>query len=516
MEYKMISNLDPLPKDDEGLRASIEERAPHLDQKWVNWIVESKIFGTEGERANYFLNGLKNISPESVQYRFQALEKFPFLSERYLVRKNIGFTPDADAEKALSERTRALESFWESIDAGKSLPNALHAFLTEFGYKNIQPAHIKRIAKFGDDLTINENRLWYTVQGKDLKMLDDAARVMDINIFPNSGKDFRTLRRVHNSFCSAMNERMYSDSYRRRFAGFEKFDGLIDSLFSSFRNSDYASINKHDSATSLTNMRDSIGWLKNTVIQPLLHREDYGEGENLYHESALYSVLNSMRVVDIAEFNVFLHANGAKVSRALKAYDEAKANDVVEEWEHRFPAANNTSLPELGEYSVVPLKSRVDLQEAHEVLDVCIDTYAPQSITGRSSNFKIVDKFGMIQSVFELNEYGQLVQHEAFKGAKPSEEISRVAEVYVTALWNDKIKPNQLYGEWQKKVKKFSYTEIYGHDEYDPDRAKVAVETLLEIPSLPKAMRHVLSDAKKWNPASLKESNLFNAMKNDL
>ena len=57
---------------------------------------------------------------------------------------------------------------------------------------------------------------------------------------------------------------------------------------------------------------------------------------------------------------------------------------------------------------------------------------------------------------------------------------------------------NPLYEQWQNKAKDFSFVQIHGHSELDPDRARFAVNAMLSIPGMPKNLKRALKDFENW------------------
>ena len=53
-----------------------------------------------------------------------------------------------------------------------------------------------------------------------------------------------------------------------------------------------------------------------------------------------------------------------------------------------------------------------------------------------------------------------------------------------------------------------NYRQIHGHSERDPDRARVAVEAVLEISGLPKNIKKALKDHVNWSPERVENSHL--------
>lgn len=525
-------------RDEKRLREAIEEyittNGITLAERWVNELVHKDIAGGHEEWA--FISSLEGLDDVTIERRFQALDILPFiyrfpallglkqgdiLYERAELEKlekegdPSGFSKIIRTKvQRLEREVQGIKELMDCIDEGKELTTGIRHFSHSMGAENIRHAHAKRIVKAKGAVS--------TIQ--DLTYLNDCA-LMDINAFPKTHEEFKTYIRFYSSLCYAFGVKAYDNRNYNRDTGYvplseKAFDKFIAKIMASFETGDYKKIDMAGKENDLYNLKDSLRWLIKNVADPLLHEvysqgrtQDFDEDTMLYETNiAACAFYGGCTAVDLARFNVFFHKNLARVSRDLREYDNRMGEKVIEAWAEKYPMADDRNLPELGQYRIVPLLTRSDLDRHHEVLGgICINEfpYPSNAIKGKSFCFSVQDKFGVICSAFELNQNGDLVQHEGYEGATPEEDQKAAVQTYVEALRSGEIKENPLYATWTKKAKDFTHVEIYGHTENDPDRARLALKSLRSIPGLPRGIKKILDDHVNWRAGEMRNSLLY-------
>jgi len=465
----------------EEQRENIAVLFPGISTEWVEKLVQKGFF----ENGRYSLPiSFNYLDAVSLERSLQAIELFPFLIDSRYIKNN--------ERKDVHEYSQTMEKVFCRIQAGESLYKILQEdYLPFMGCKNLKTPHLKRIAAFEE------------VSNKDLCTLDDVACI-DINLFPANQDQFRAVCTLYYSLCRAFKQKMYlPDSDMEE----EEFDIFWHKKVSQINLADYKRFNQASKINNFGNFSDVVSLLTRQVATPLyLERNDLSEFIDLTPRDLVYHMLDGLSPGLLAQLNVSIHRNWANISRAMSRYDsEYEGFNPLEQWKTRYAAADSKSIPELGDFKIVPLGTRAELQHEHEVLDICTDTYAPQCIYGESLVFSVRDKSGASLSNFEIDQQGQLVQHEAFKGSEPPAEQKAAVASYLLAIEEGTIKSDNLYNDWIKAARKLPRRDVYGYDELDPDRALFLVTVLKNIPSIPPQFKSALEECSNGTPEKLEQ-----------
>jgi len=469
--------------NEEDRKEFIKRLAPDLSDISIAALMQNGFAEHQPCGQTGFIKDANGLDDKALEIRLQAVKLFPFLK--------------GNSHSSQSEKVKKL---YETIDSGKPIFEAMLPFLHSGVNTAFQPGHIRRMAKLG------------VAHYQDVSILNDYAKNMDINFFPQTPSEYKIACRFYTNLCLAFEAKMYGSRMHssHQDSASLAFDALMEKLAKGFKASDYKGIRDASTKNDFSNIRDTVAWVSNQLLN--MKAEEALNGDNnqavehgpVSHYAMMdkrgitMKLMMSLSPTDIAQLNVALHSNWARISRTLKDYDEKEKRELVQKWETLYPAADSKNLPELGEFKIVPLTSRAQLNHEHEVLgEICIDGYAPQCIKGTSFCFSIRDKFGMSLSVFELDEHGRFVQHEAFEGSEPEQAQKDACAAYLKAVHNGVLTSNPLYEAWRKKAEGFTFVDVYGYDQYDPDRAKLAMDLLLDIESLPKRFKTALQDYLK-------------------
>lgn len=489
-----------------------KSEGPNIPEDIVEKIKSNGLNKEEFSQAIYWIEDahLENSTntTEIAERRFRAFSRFPGLINHLVTR----------------DETEAEKDFKNKIDGAEKFYKAAEQYFTDAGFPDIKERHLKRL------------RGVEKIRDNSFSIINAAAIAMDINLFPDSDHQLDTLSSVfnglHNDYPALSNDRSYQ--YRKHLSESNSYGLPLDKfLFDqfetglrSFQRSDYAVLTKEFEEQSFQNFRDIDAWIKNNITSPLylnsLNTEELREyeedGSLIPNYAFARQLMGDLPFRDLARMNADIHRNLAKINEAMSLYDRAKDRDMVKEWQAKYPPANNNDLPELGEFSIVPLTTRAQLQEEHEAMDHCIDNYAPNCIRGYSHVFSLRDTTGKTLSNFELDTDGNLIQNLGYKNAQPTEEISIAVNNYVQAVNEEKLKPNKNYNDWRNAVDEeciYTTEQIDGYLKTDIERATLAFKTLLDLGVLPPSISK-FGTARAWaesiknppKPSSIMENNM--------
>jgi hypothetical protein len=418
------------------------------------------------------LRSLEGRDEICIERRIQLFELFPFLTEHRPEGKSSRTTWRDVNEKR--------ERLFTRIESGEPIYDSMMIFLTDIGCTNLKEVHLRRLAQMSVEKS-------YVIIA-----LDDFAAKTPVDLFPSDVREanalkfyYTTLHVFTNTRRSANQSDEPSDAY---------FSQTMQSIYANHKLRHYPLI--VEDQKSRDGLFDTLAFLNREVVRPFFFQNQQDQITATHKASdALLGFLADMSPLAINKLDRQIHSHWAARARFMRAYDKPETKPhVVQAWEGKYPAADETHLSELKGLKIVPLLTRAALIDEHEKLGgICIDAYAPACITGRSHCFSIRDQYGLSSSVFEVDRSGKLVQHESFGGDEPSKADREAAKAYIDGMENGRVKINPYYSRWLEKVRTFTPEQIYGYDPKDTTRAKILMGFLVNIPGIPKQFTNNMS-----------------------
>lgn len=495
-------------KDENDERAFIKQAAPLLSDQSVEQVLAAGTYKIKPRMVDYnFIHDLNGLDENGVTRRLQALKIFPLLADdqeyedRFYAEVFNGLPhrakwntmarqfPYAAVLHEQEERDEAArKKLYASIDGGEKLFDAMEAYFKDRGLEKLGLPHVRRIAK-SNILSLNTVRI-----------LNRSAEHVDINAFPQSKNQVLI-------FCDMFDA--LDRSLRSKYHYADEINAVLrksqiaarSAVLSTIRPNDYIKLEKEFNNAAARNIGDTLNWVAGHVTNVIF--ENLSKARKPVKPSILtHAFTANITAVELAEFNTAFHRNWTHVTRQMREYDTANAAShgvkMVHEWETRYPGADSKILPELGDLTIVPLKTREQLDHEHNVLDLCIDNYATACIKGDTQCFSVRDKNGNSLSCFEITDSlgseWQVHQHEALSGSEPPEHQKNAVAAYIQALNEGKIAQNPKYQSWEAAAEKMGKLEIYGYEYGDMKRAKHLVGILQNVAAIPKGIKKTLGE----------------------
>lgn len=491
-------------KDEDDKRIFIKEAAPLLSDQSVEQVLAANIYRLRPRMVDHnFIHDLNGLDENGITRRLQALKLFPLIAddreyeERFTNQSFKGLAPGArydtfkgslfsygkDAQAREDMATAARKKLYASIDGGEKLFDAMQTYFNDRGYEKLGLSHVRRMAKSSIH-TLNT-----------VSILNRCAEHVDINAFPQSQKEVSILCDIFDAL---------DNSLRSKYRYSEEINDVLEqssikarsAILDTLKPKDYLKLEKEFNNAAARNIEDTLNWVTNFISNTIFERLP-NAAKPVNPGILTHAFVANISVVELAEFNTAFHRNWTHVTRQMREYDTENAAThgvkMVQKWETLFQGATSKEIPELGDFKIVPLKTRDELDHEHNVLDLCIDNYATSCIKGYAHCFSLRDKDGNSLSCFEIkDEHGSdwyVHQHEALGGSEPPEDQKNAVAAYMKALKEGKVRQNPKYKDWRAAREKMADLEIYGYEYADLNRTTHLVDILQKVAAIPKGVK---------------------------